>query len=289
MSSSAVTPSNYADFSGLTALKTGARANDPGAIRETARQFESLLTRMLLKSMREAHLGEGMGDSDETQFYQDMYDQQLAVTMSQGEGIGLASRLLEQLMRGSPSAESAAATTPTAEAPIASAGGVSSDQQQQFIDAMRPAAVRAGADLGIAPEHIIAQAALETGWGTALPADARGSSLNYFGIKAAAGSDQVRATTTEYVQAGAQTLAQPFRRYSSIGDSVADYAQLIGGNERYAAVRNTGNDAQAFASALHKGGYATDPHYVEKLVATAATVRQQFAAGAFKAADTRPI
>lgn len=287
MNSGSVTPSSYADFGGLTALKTGARGNDKDAIREAARQFESLFTRMLLKSMREASLGEGLGDSEETEFYQDMYDQQLAVTLSRGEGLGLASRLLEQLMRGSAPGETPETAAPSAVGPAAS--GVSEQQQQQFIDALRPAATRAAAELGVAPEHIIAQAALETGWGMAMPADASGSSRNYFGIKAGGGAHSVRALTTEYVQGEARRVAEPFRRYSSLEASVADYARLIGGSERYAAARNTGADTGAFASALHKGGYATDPHYVEKLVATAATVRQQFAAAAFKAAEPRPI
>jgi hypothetical protein len=79
MSTPAVSPSYYADFNGFDRLRGAARANDPAAIRAAARQFESLFTRMLLKTMREASLGEGMGDSEQTQFYQDMYDQQLSV------------------------------------------------------------------------------------------------------------------------------------------------------------------------------------------------------------------
>ena len=71
-------PSFYADFGGLTALKKDVKANDPQAIREAAQQFESLFTDMMLKSMREAKLGDGLGDSQESDFYQDMYDQQLA-------------------------------------------------------------------------------------------------------------------------------------------------------------------------------------------------------------------
>jgi peptidoglycan hydrolase FlgJ len=229
---------------------------------------------MLLKSMREASLGEGMGDSDETRFYQDMYDQQLAVTLSKGDGIGLAQRLMEQLMRAGGSAAPAGSAD---QPPV-----TSNEQQQRFIDALRPAAQQAAEQLGVAPESIIAHAALETGWGRSLPADARGSSFNYFGIKDNGQGDAVTALTTEYSGGRAAHLDQDFQRYASMEDSVAGYTRLIGGNARYAAARGTGTDVHAFATALQRGGYATDPSYVQKLVATAATVRQQISA-------TRPM
>ncbi len=92
-------PGYYADFRGLASLKKSARENDPKALRQAARQFESLLTSMLLKSMRQAKLGDGFGDSQETEFYQDMLDQQVAVQLSQGKGLGLADMLVQQLAR----------------------------------------------------------------------------------------------------------------------------------------------------------------------------------------------
>jgi len=82
-----VAPTYYADFSGLEGLKSGVKAKDPNAIRAAAQQFESLFTSMMLKSMREAKLGQGLGDSQESDLYQDMYDQQIALKMAQGKGI----------------------------------------------------------------------------------------------------------------------------------------------------------------------------------------------------------
>ena len=99
MNTPGVGPTYYADFNGLDALKKSAKAQDPQAIRAAARQFESLLTNMLLKSMRDARLADSLGDSEQTQFYQDMFDQQLAMQMSQGKGIGLADMLVQQLTR----------------------------------------------------------------------------------------------------------------------------------------------------------------------------------------------
>src|SRR5580698_8808638 len=99
MSAPVNSPRFYADFNGLAALKNSGSASNPAALREAARQFESLFTSMVLKSMREANLGPGLGDSDATNTYQEMYDQQLAVQMSQGKGLGLADMLVQQLTR----------------------------------------------------------------------------------------------------------------------------------------------------------------------------------------------
>jgi flagellar protein FlgJ len=100
MSTSSVDPTYYADFGGLESLKKSVKADDTQAIRAAAQQFESLFTNMVLKSMREAKLGEGLGESDGTNLYTDMYDQQLSLQMSQGHGLGLADMLVQQLTRG---------------------------------------------------------------------------------------------------------------------------------------------------------------------------------------------
>ncbi len=279
-----VAPSHYADFQGLESLKAGARANDKGALREAARQFESLFTHMMLKSMRAASQGESLGDSEDVKFYQDMFDQQLAVQMSKGDGLGLASRLIEQLARDAAARPDAAAAPTPATAPATSAAaetGASEEQRAQFVQRIRPLAEQVAAKLGVATESVIAHAALETGWGRSLPADAGGSSNNYFGIKAGASwsGARVAALTQEFSGANATQLTQPFRAYQGAGDSMTDYAALIGGS-RYAAARDTGSDVRAFATALKQGGYATDPDYVQKVVATADSVRRQLASAA---------
>ena len=72
-------------------------------------------------------------------------------------------------------------------------------------------------------------------------------------------------------------------------ESVEDYVRLIRDNPRYAGALNTGSDVQAFANALQRGGYATDPDYANKLSAVAAEVRQRIAANEFKSASAEPI
>jgi flagellar protein FlgJ len=294
-------PSNYADFQGLESLKAGARVNDKNSLREAARQFESLFTHMMLKSMREASQGESLGDSEDVKFYQDMYDQQMSVQLSKGNGLGLASRLIEQLTRDAaakqaPAAAGGAGASPTtasavSSAPAAALNSPSDEQRAQFVQRIRPLAEQVAAKLGVATESVIAHAALESGWGRSLPADAGGGSNNYFGIKAGAGwrGDRVASMTEEYSDGNAVSQLQPFRAYQSADDSMGDYAALIGGGSRYAAARNTGSDVRAFATALKQGGYATDPDYVQKIVATADSVRRHLGVPALKTVAVAPI
>ena len=136
------------------------------------------------------------------------------------------------------------------------------------MDTLAPHAGRAAAALGVPPSALIAQAALETGWGRHVIRDAAGNrSHNYFGIKAGAGWDGavVEVPTTEYVDGRALTVNAAFRAYGSPAEAFEDYVALIGGNPRYADVRET--DGSGFASALARSGYATDPRYAQKITA----------------------
>ncbi len=298
MSSAPVAPAYYADFNGMEALKKSAQQNQPTAVREAARQFESLFTNMLLKSMREASMGESLGDSEQTQFYQDMFDQQLALQMSRGKGLGLAEHLVGQLQRAG--AAPAAAGTPAAATPAvgtpaavtgASSAGASLERRMHFISSMQPYAAEAGHKLGVAPETIIAHAALETGWGQHLPVDSSGSSHNLFGIKAGRGwtGAAADAITTEYQGSTATSQRAPFRAYDSIGAGMQDYVGLLSGNPRYAGALNCGDDVVAYANGLQHGGYATDPTYVQKLLATCAAVREAAVHTGLKATTSAPI
>lgn len=283
MSTPTVGPTYYADFSGLEALKKSAKAEDPQAIRQAARQFESLLTNMLLKSMRDARLADSMGDSEQTQFYQDMFDQQLSVQMAQGKGIGLADMLVQQLTRsGLKPGNAPAQTAPTpgapaaARPPTAANAPVGEAEQHSFIQRIAPYAEQAARALGVSADALIAQAALETGWGQHLPGGSgEGTSFNLFGVKAGGSwqGQDVSAQTVEYSNGAAQSLQQPFRSYRSIEQSIADYVSLLQGSARYQQALGTGEDVAAFASGLKRGGYATDPAYVEKLTATAGHVK----------------
>jgi flagellar protein FlgJ len=275
--SNPVNPTYYADFNGLEGLKSGAKADDPKAIRAAAQQFESLFTNMMLKSMREAKLGNGLGDSQESDLYQDMYDQQIALKMSQGKGLGLADMLVQQLTRNraAKAAQAAGTSTGSTDSPAAASAPPSTGDRISFVKSIEPYATAAAAQLGVAPDTLIAQAALETGWGQHVPASGGASSSNLFGIKSGAGwqGDSVNSLTTEVVNGQAARLPQSFRSYSSVQQGVNDYVTLLQHNSRYSHALGTGADVGAFAQGLARGGYATDPDYAQKLQATAATVK----------------
>jgi flagellar protein FlgJ len=284
----AQTKVNANDFRQLAALRRDARADDPAALREVARQFEAIFTKMMLDSMRAASFGDPMFGSDQGDMYQDMMDDQLAIEMSQGKGLGLADMLIRQLSHGG---------NVTPGAPGLPVGpSVNEQTKQQFIEKMLPQAQAAGHELGVDPHAIIAQAALETGWGTSQPADESGASHNLFGIKAGGRwqGASVASSTVEYESGVANDEVARFRAYGSAEDSVNDYVSLLRDNPRYSAALNTGGDVQAFATALQRGGYATDPHYANKLVAVTEQVAQrlgqrQEAAASFKPDHAKPI
>jgi len=275
MSTAPVSNTFYADPKGLGALRHDARAQTPAAIKETAKQFESLFTSMLLKSMRAATPKDSLSGSDQQGFYQDMFDQQIATQISRGKGLGLADMLVQQLMRNSASA----AAAPTAPAVVAPAPAEPPTtlawppaSKTDFVQALLPAATAAGQKLGVDPQTLIAHAALETGWGKNMPRNADGScSYNLFGIKAGSSwqGPVANATTTEYVGGVAGRESANFRSYASPEACLNDYASMLASKPRYGAALGTGSDVTAFASGLQRGGYATDPHYASKLSSVA--------------------
>jgi flagellar protein FlgJ len=272
------------DFSALASLRNDAKAQDPSALKEAAKQFESLFTQMLLKSMRDANRSFGedsLFGSSQGDFYQDMFDDQIALHLSKGKGLGLADMLVQQLTQAGMVKSSEASTQTQSGAPTQKISSSVDHQpltksKEDFVRMMLPHAQRAGQALGIDPSALVAQAALETGWGRAVPSQASGSSsFNLFGIKAGSNwnGETVQVPTLEFEDGVPVRKVERFRAYNSPAESFNDYARLIGGNPRYENARGTGGDVATFASALQEGGYATDPNYAQKVVAMADEVR----------------
>ncbi|MBG6077852.1 flagellar assembly peptidoglycan hydrolase FlgJ [Polaromonas sp. CG_9.11] len=139
---------------------------------------------------------------------------------------------------------------------------------EQFVSRMLPAAQRASQASGVPAQLIMAQAALESGWGKReIRAEDGKTSFNVFGIKADKNwkGPVVEATTTEYVNGTAQKTQASFRAYGSYEESFVDYARFLTSNPRYANVLATPDPAEA-AHGLQRAGYATDPNYGGKLV-----------------------
>jgi flagellar protein FlgJ len=283
---------NAHDFQQFAALRR-ADGNDPAALREVARQFESIFTKMMLDGMRSSSFGDPLFGSDQADMYQGMMDDQMAVQLTSGRGIGLADMLFRQLSQGGEgafAAAPAAGSAPPAGSNVPERAVIDDGQRRRFVEQMLPHARAAAAQLGVDERSVIAQAALETGWGTSLPGDASGGSNNFFGIKAGSGWNgaHVTAETTEFADGVSGRENARFRAYGSVAENMGDYVRLIGGNPRYAAALNTGSDVHAFATALQRGGYATDPAYADKVAAVARQL-EQLNVKSFKSDGHSPI
>ncbi|MGH8147078.1 MAG: flagellar assembly peptidoglycan hydrolase FlgJ [Rhodanobacteraceae bacterium] len=151
-----------------------------------------------------------------------------------------------------------------------------------FVRTLAPYAKAAAEKLGVSTRAVLAQAALETGWGKHMPQQASGSSShNLFGIKSGRDwqRDSVTATTQEYTQGTPASEDASFRSYATPLQSFADYVRLLSGNPRYAGALDQGDNVAAFGQALHRAGYATDPNYAAKLttIANSDTMREALA------------
>ena len=259
----------YTDLNGLAALKRD--PNSPQAISAVAQQVEALFLQMMLKSMRDATAAE-QTDSNAMGMYQDMFDKQVALSISQHADLGIGRLLKRQLAgrtapgsvkltSGAPTASTASPAAPMAAAPLA-------QTPSEFVQRVLPSIRRAAGTLGVDPMGMLAQAALETGWGQRMPRNADGSlSHNMFGIKAGDEWTGARATadTVEMSNGVATPRRSAFRAYGSIEDSVNDFASLLKSSPRYREVIAAGGNAGAYIASMGKSGYATDPEYANKL------------------------
>ena len=279
-------PSNAlaVDIRSLNTLKYDAgTANNAQTTREVAKQFESLFMRELIKSMRDATMKSGLMDGEQANLGQDMLDQQLSVSMSGMQG-GLSEAIARQLsrqmggadtnfsvpstlslQRATPGATAAPTGSTPAEATIQAPKG-----REGFVQHLSGTAERVAQESGIPASFMLGQAGHETGWGKSEIRNKDGSnSFNLFGIKAGKGwtGKVAEITTTEYVNGKPQKVTAKFRAYDSYEESFRDYARLIKENPRYEKAESVAQSgsAMAYASALQKAGYATDPEYARKL------------------------
>jgi peptidoglycan hydrolase FlgJ len=301
----------YSDLNGLASLKQNSRS--PQALHAVAQQVDALFLQMMLKSMREASADAGEPNSNEMDMYQDMFDKQIALTLSQRQDLGLGSLLTRQLaaapaavapgaspsastnssaaaapaVAASASAASAASCPPVAVAAQAEDSGVTAEGASAFVDQVLPTIRQAAQALGVSPVGLLAQAVLESGWGKRMARTATGaSSLNLFGIKADDNWGGARATanTLEFDGGVATQRRCAFRAYASIEDSVSDFANLLQSSPRYRNTLASGGNPQAYVASIRNSGYATDPEYANKLteILNSGTFRTALTAAAQK-------
>ncbi|EMC4310768.1 flagellar assembly peptidoglycan hydrolase FlgJ [Cronobacter sakazakii] len=256
------------DAQSLNDLKAKVSKDPNGNLKSVARQMEGMFVQMMLKSMREALPKDGLFSSDQTRLYTSMYDQQIAQQMTAGKGLGLADMMVKQMGGEAASSEQPAAAAdnvaqvpmkfdidtmnsyrnqaitqivrqampkaPTNEEPL-------SGDSKDFLAQLSLPAKLASQQSGVPHHLILAQAALESGWGQRQIRKENGEpSFNIFGVKA------------------------KFRVYGSYLEALSDYVGMLTRNPRYAAV-TTAASAEEGAQALQNAGYATDPNYARKL------------------------
>ncbi len=310
------------DSKSVEDIRLLSKKDEQKALKEVAQQFEAIFLNMMLKSMREATSKGDLFNSQQTEFYTQMFDQQLAQDLSKN-GLGLADIMVQQLTRTvgdkitqpknnishvenilhsiNPDGELSSSTVGdksrllwSAPKPVAESTSILSSEKRvdvndiaalkstpitpplssttntpdDFVSTLLPHAKIASHATGIPAQFMLAQAALESGWGKHEIRHADDSpSFNLFGIKAGPSwtGDVVETMTTEYINGVPQKSIEKFRAYDSYADSFRDYANLLRNNPRYAAVLDN-QDSSNFARGLQQAGYATDPKYAEKLI-----------------------
>lgn len=275
------------DAQALNGLKRDAASDPQGNLKQVAQQVEGMFVQMMLKSMRAALPQDGILSSDQSRLYTSMYDQQIAQQMSQ-KGLGLADMMVKQMSNANAVPSETAGTSPMAlddevlrtlpnqaleqtlrrAVPKAPSAAPLSLNNGNFVARLSTPARVVSQQSGIPHQLIVAQAALESGWGQReIPAADGSPSYNLFGIKAGGSWDGpvTEITTTEFEQGTAKKIKAKFRVYGSYVEAMADYVKLLTNNPRYAGVANAPSPEQA-AQALQQAGYATDPQYASKLV-----------------------
>jgi flagellar protein FlgJ len=276
---------SYTDFNALAKLKNEAKGKSPEAIKEVAKQFESVFVGMMLKSMRQAKLADGIFDSSQSDFYQDMYDKELSVHLAGKQGIGLADLIAKQLSPDESVAVSknqgiadyerqsmirdSLAVSETTIAAVNNQEQDGIDSAEDFINQLRPYAEQAAKKLNVDANVLISQAALETGWGKLIIKSSDGhSSHNLFNIKADKSwqGKQAKVSTVEFKDGVAIKEIAGFRSYDSYQDSFDNYVEFIKTNPRYKAALNAVQQPEKYMQALQQAGYATDPEYAKKVM-----------------------
>lgn len=324
----------YTDINALQGIRQLGKDDKDAALMEVAKQFESMFLNMMLSSMRQANQvfkEDSLFSSSESDFYQKMYDDQIALSLSGSQGTGLAKVIHRQMLAnygmqqdkpelnhdqlrrhdsslnkaieqvndilGTSAAEEPerearpaqadrsdvpAVSTATATRSVpsvampsvitaASGEGVKGQQfatPQAFVAALYPHAQKIGQQLQVDPKAIVAQAALETGWGKHMISDQQGNnSFNFFGIKADSRwhGDKVDIMTHEYRGGVRMNEKASFRSYASLSDGLADYARFLSDNKRYENAVGQGLTGKHYGHELQKAGYATDPAYGHKI------------------------
>ena len=247
-------------------------------------------------------------NSQQVKFYRDMHDQQLASDLAKNGSLGLKEVIMQQLdpegsgvmpaglvrsngnlsdlnwggatldknvLNNTANSGSTDSTTVSGQAPEKeSSRGVAYKKSafnspEEFIQSLFPVAEKVAGEIGLDPKALVAQAAVETGWGQHMIHSSGGqNSHNLFGIKAGrdwSGDKQV-VETLEYTQGLPKKQKAAFRSYNDFQSSMQDYVQFIKDSPRYRNAVEQSAEPNAYFQQLQQAGYATDPKYAEKVM-----------------------
>lgn len=291
---------SYTDLANLHSITELGRTDKNQALGKVAEQFESMMVRMMMKSMRDANSVFAEGNflsSHEGDMYQGMFDDQLALSLSQGKGLGVADTMIRQLqsrfgvnddknpqpddssvrsylksrntnVEPVPGAVAASHAAKNSNPVGAVAGSMQFDGSVDgFTSKLYGMAQSAAEKLGVKPEILLAQAALETGWGKKISTAGDKSSFNLFNIKADKrwSGDSVSVTTMEVREGLAVKERAEFRAYQNPQHSFDDYVDFISNSPRYQKAVHSEN-SESYIRNLSEAGYATDPDYADKIL-----------------------
>lgn len=316
MNRASATATDTMAYTDLHSLQKINQAEGDAALKKVAKQFESMFVHMLFKGMRQSNavFEEGnFGHSAGEKMYRDMYDQQMSLNIAEGRGLGIADMVFRQLkgLDGAKAAVNENGLRVTDQLPpnqVASpmsdlkknsqndtvnhqdapainqqpAQQLRADSPESFVKSLFPAVKRFASQFGLDPAMMVAQAALETGWGKHIVGGVNSGSNNLFNIKADSrwAGQKVNTQTLEYKNGIAVQEHAQFRKYSSIEESIQDFIQFVQDQPRYQSAWHQKGDGLSFIRQLHQAGYATDPQYTEKVQAVYQRVQDALAADA---------
>lgn len=275
-----LTPQAAYDQRGLETLKREAARDGSGALRTVVSKLEGLFVEMMLKSMREASLGDDALNSSQSRMFTSMYDQQIAQRIADTGRLGFADQILAQMRGTTQSVVPGCRTLPAPPVPMTHSAAASLPPRTDtgsFIARLLQPALAVARKSGLSHQLILAQAALESDWGRREIKTPDGqASHNLFAVKATRHWEgaTTEVTTTEYKDGVAFKTKGQFKVYPSYAAAIADYVALLTHNPRYQKVREAVQPEKA-AHALQSAGYATDPSYAKKLISVIQQIKQR--------------
>ena len=288
------------------AAKTGDKAALMEASKQFEGIFINMMIKSMRKASDVLADEDSPMNSQQVSFYRDMHDKQMATSMATNSSMGLANviyqqfggddsftpstvirsdgnladlqrnphlRVSTQVPVNSESSNTTHNNKKTAQSTINTQSmnvtkTAAFTSPEDFVSTLYPVLEDAAESIGLAPKALLAQAAVETGWGKYMFHTNNANAHNLFGIKAHNGwsGDKVQVPTLEYTNGTAKKVHAEFRQYDSFADAANDYVKFLQDNPRYkTALANTDSPKEYFTE-LQKAGYATDPDYARKVL-----------------------